>query len=306
MRRRRAAVRKIPSYALYGEAAAPAWRDLLHVEWIHERTPAFRGEIRPHCHDTLLQLIYVSQGSGVVSIESRRSEFVAPCVLVLPSRTVHAFSYDAEADGPVVTAVQRPLESMMRVAAPELLGLFHRPAVIPLPWPAAEDRALWPLLGQLEEEVRSEESDQFAAGMALLLALLVRIARLARPARALRPQKERRAALLEQFRELVNRQFRQHWSLELYAGHLGISAAQLGRLCREELGESALGLINARLMREAQRQLAYSGLDVKQIARDLGFRDTSYFSRFFRKQSGLKPSEFRAAFRRAADGAAAR
>lgn len=296
-------MRKIPSYALYGEAATPAWRDLLHVEWIRERNPAFRGEIRPHCHDTLLQLIYMREGRGVVNVESQRIEFAAPCLLLLPSRTVHAFSFASGSDGPVISAVQRPLESMMRIAAPELLGLFHRPAVLPLPW--AEDSTLWPLFVQLESEVRGEESGQFGAGMALLLALLVRVARLARPARAQRPRKERRAALLERFRELVNRQFRQHWSLELYASHLGISTAQLGRLCREELGESALGLINARLMREAQRQLAYSGLDVKQIARDLGFRDTSYFSRFFRKQAGVKPSEFRAACRRAADGAPA-
>ena len=61
-----------------------------------------------------------------------------------------------------------------------------------------------------------------------------------------------------------------------------------------------MGLINARLMREAQRQLAYSELEIKQIAHDLGFADSSYFSRFFRKQAGMTPGEFRAAFLRRA------
>ncbi|HEY8331262.1 MAG TPA: helix-turn-helix domain-containing protein, partial [Pseudomonas sp.] len=144
-----------------------------------------------------------------------------------------------------------------------------------------------------------------AAGLSLLLALLVQISRLAQPADAPRPGQGRRAILLEQFRELVNRQFRQHWPLELYAERLGISAAQLGRICREELGESAMGLINARLMREAQRQLAYTELEIKQIAHALGFRDTSYFSRYFRKQAGIKPSEFRAAFQSVAAAPAA-
>ncbi|WP_313329399.1 helix-turn-helix domain-containing protein, partial [Stutzerimonas balearica] len=54
--------------------------------------------------------------------------------------------------------------------------------------------------------------------------------------------------------------------------------------------------VNERLAREAQRQLAYTDLDVQQIARDLGFADAAYFSRFFRKQAGVTPSAFRAAF----------
>lgn len=294
-------MKSIPNYALYGQSAPPVWRELLHVEWIRERSLAYRGEIKPHRHDALLQILYVQRGDGEVSIENRRMSFTGPCIILLPCRTVHAFNHGRDTDGPVITAAQSPLESMARVVAPELLGLLQRPAVIPLPWPAGDDEPLAPLLQQLEEEARSEAPGHLAAGLSLLLALLVRISRFAAPARALRPSKGRRTSLLEQFRELVNRQFRQHWSLELYAGKLGISTAQLGRICREELGESALGLINGRLMREAQRQLAYSQLDIKQIALDLGFRDTSYFSRYFRKQAGLKPSEFRAAFRRAAE-----
>lgn len=298
-------MKSIPNYALYGEAAPPVWCDLLHVEWIRERSPHYQGEIRPHRHDALLQIFYVRSGSGEVSIENRRLSFAAPCLILLPCRTVHAFSHDQDTDGPVITAVQQPLESMARIVSVELLGLLQRPALIPLSWPADGAEPLWPLLQQLEAEARSEAPRHVAAGLSLLLALLVQISRLAQPADAPRPGQGRRAILLEQFRELVNRQFRQHWPLELYAERLGISAAQLGRICREELGESAMGLINARLMREAQRLLAYTELEIKQIAHTLGFRDTSYFSRYFRKQAGIKPSEFRAAFQSVAAAPAA-
>ena len=292
--------KRIPNYALYGQSASPLWHDLLHVEWIHERSLLYRGEIEPHRHDALVQILYVRSGSGALSVEHRRLAFAAPCVIVLPCGVVHAFSHSLDTDGLVITAAHRPLESMARIASAELPALLQRPALIPLPWPADGSEPLWPLLQLLEQEAGSEAPGHTAAGLALLVTLLVHIARLAQPGGALpHAGSGRRAALLGQFRELINRHFRQHWSLELYASHLGISAAQLGRICREEVGESAMELVNARLMREAQRQLAYSELEVKQIAHDLGFRDTSYFSRYFRKQAGIQPGAFREAFRTA-------
>ncbi len=126
--------RRIPNYALYGQAALPAWQDLLHLEWISDRGDMHQREIRPHQHDALLQVVYVRNGQGEVSLENSRMAFHAPCLILLPQRTVHAFRYSAETDGPVITAAQRPLESMARILSSDLLAMMQRPVVIPLPW----------------------------------------------------------------------------------------------------------------------------------------------------------------------------
>jgi AraC family transcriptional activator of pobA len=52
-------------------------------------------------------------------------------------------------------------------------------------------------------------------------------------------------------------------------------------------------LIEARLMREARRQLAYTSLPVSTIAYTLGFGDPAYFSRVFGRVEGLSPRAFR-------------
>ncbi|MNY63232.1 HTH-type transcriptional activator Btr [compost metagenome] len=54
-----------------------------------------------------------------------------------------------------------------------------------------------------------------------------------------------------------------------------------------------LGVINARLLLEVKRELAYSSRSIKEIAHELGFSDEGYFSRFFRKHTQQTPSEFR-------------
>ncbi|MFG7341153.1 helix-turn-helix domain-containing protein [Stutzerimonas stutzeri] len=289
--------RRIPNYALYGQAALPAWQDLLHLEWISDRGDMHQREIRPHQHDALLQVVYVRNGQGEVSLENSRMAFHAPCLILLPQRTVHAFRYSAETDGPVITAAQRPLESMARILSSDLLAMMQRPVVIPLPWIADGTEPIWPLIQLIQNEAQGQERDNVAAGHALLIALLVQITRLNQPTLTARPANGRRSALLGQFRELIDQHFKQHWPLALYAEALGITPATLGRACREELGESPTAVINERIVREAQRQLAYTALDIQQIAHDLGYADAAYFSRFFRMQAGLKPSEFRAAFR---------
>ena len=75
---------------------------------------------------------------------------------------------------------------------------------------------------------------------------------------------------------------------------MGLTAGQLSRICREVLGISALDVINARLVHEAQRELVYTASSVKLLASELGFDDDAYFSRFFKRHTGLSPSEFRA------------
>lgn len=57
---------------------------------------------------------------------------------------------------------------------------------------------------------------------------------------------------------------------------------------------SGLDVINARVLHEAQRELVYTHMPIKQLAAELGYGDDAYFSRFFRKHTGLSPSAFRA------------
>ena len=97
---------------------------------------------------------------------------------------------------------------------------------------------------------------------------------------------------------LIDQGFRQRWPVEHYARELGVSAGQLGRICRQAIGQSPLDAINLRVLHEAQRELVYASLSVKQIAAELGFDDEAYFGRFFKKHTGLKPTEFRDKARR--------
>jgi AraC family transcriptional activator of pobA len=283
---------KIPNYDLYGETPQPVWHEALHVESISTRSGAYNWEISAHRHDGLLQILYVQQGAGEVLMDSARVQAQAPCVIVIPAQIVHGFNWAGRVEGLVITSVQPPLESIARTLAPNLMPLLQRPQVIPLPrWSGAEDPLL-PLCQQLREEYFSRERDHQACSIGLLMALLIHILRFAGV------DAEQPVAAIKAFRELVDSDYRQHRPVKVYASDLGVTVATLGRLCQEQLGMTPMAVINTRLVLEAKRELAYSSLSIKEVAHDLGFSDVGYFSRFFRKNSELSPSEFREASRR--------
>lgn len=291
----------IPRYALYGDHHLPSWLGMVHFEWIHERSSLHQFNIDPHFHDGLIQLLYVTSGGGTVMIDGHRWQAHRQTLIVVPARHVHAFNFTRDIDGPVVTAAQHPLESIAEVAAPELLAHIRRPLVMEVSDSARYVDALMPLFESIARETRVQASGEMAAGSALLLAVFVQIARLVTALRADEGEdgaaRSRKSAQVERFRALVDLHFRSHWPVEQYAAELGLTAGHLSRLCRDVLGMSSLDVINARVVHEAERELVYSTLGIKQIAGLLGFADEAYFGRFFRKHSGHTPTAFRVAAR---------
>jgi len=103
--------------------------------------------------------------------------------------------------------------------------------------------------------------------------------------------------LVREFQRLVHLRASRAHGLEEYATAVGASRAHLTRLCKRHLGCTAKEVIESRLEILARRALLYSDRTAAQIAHHSGFRDPSYFTRFFKRRTGLTP----AAFRRARD-----
>jgi AraC family transcriptional activator of pobA len=101
------------------------------------------------------------------------------------------------------------------------------------------------------------------------------------------------SVLVQRFKALIEQNFASHWKVSQYAKALSISPTHLSRLTRAANGMSALRMIEARLMREARRNLAYTNLSISSIAYTLGFSDPAYFSRVFTRDAGISPKAFR-------------
>ncbi|SJZ79941.1 AraC-type DNA-binding protein [Chitinophaga eiseniae] len=98
---------------------------------------------------------------------------------------------------------------------------------------------------------------------------------------------------LQQYHALIDLHYKNQKSVAFYASQLNISPNYLNILCKRHLHIPAMFLIQHRVVLEAKRQLQASGKSIKEIAFDLGFNDLSYFSNFFKSQTGISPRLFR-------------
>ena len=95
------------------------------------------------------------------------------------------------------------------------------------------------------------------------------------------------------FHSLIEKHFKTQKQVLFYAKHLCITPNYLGVICRKQYGMSALELIQERVLLEAKRLLHSSDRSIKEIAFDLGFRNQTYFSYFFKSKTSLTPKEYK-------------
>lgn len=97
----------------------------------------------------------------------------------------------------------------------------------------------------------------------------------------------------KEFRRLVEINFAQWHQVAEYAGHIGCSEKSLSRATMEATGLNAKAFIVSRVSLEARRLLAHTGLSVTSIGENLGFGETTNFVKFFKRETGCTPVNFR-------------
>ena len=100
------------------------------------------------------------------------------------------------------------------------------------------------------------------------------------------------------FKKLVSESYAQPHTIECYADKLHLSAEELNSLCKEYSGTTAKQYLLDIKLTEAKRLLLYSDHNVNEIAFRLGFEDSSYFSRIFKRKTSLTPSDFLKKYRK--------
>ncbi|MDF2232611.1 helix-turn-helix domain-containing protein [Albimonas sp. CAU 1670] len=275
----------IPAYALYGEHRD--FPDVLHCEEIWDRAHRYDWVIAPHRHPALDQVFFITDGGGWVELDGARRPLAPPCAIWAPRRVVHGFRFVEGTRGHVVSIPSAEVAAMA-AEEPELAAFARGARVL------AGSGELRAAVEALHREWRAAAPLRAPLLRALARALVARLARAAADAGRAPGAVEAR---MEAFEALARERMAQDWKVADYARALGYSATHLGRLTRAHAGQSPAAFLTALRMQEARRLLAYTLMDVAEVGYRLGYEDPSYFSRAFRRETGLSPSDFRAPYR---------
>lgn len=276
----------VPVFKLYGETTAWPTPDLIHCESIPERSRLHHWEIKAHRHSDLVQLLYVQSGQAQLQVEGALTEVGGGSLQVVPALCVHGFRFSDDVQGYILSLAQ-PLAEQLAAALDS--SVLRQPACFAI---GSERRYLDALFESIASEYDQQQSGRDVMLQSLISVLLVSLSRRAQ-AQSSNQGPDRGREHVEAFTRLLENHYREHLPIEHYAGALTISTAHLNALCRRLAGQSALQMINQRLLLEAKRCLVYSAMTVNQVSDSLGFSDPAYFSRFFKRMTGLSPKGFR-------------
>lgn len=286
-----------PVYCL-DSFSAKAREHSFYIETLTAHLTAHDFVSRPHRHDFYM-LLYITQGGGDHTIDFVKYRITPRSFFLMTPGQVHSWNLKAGTEGYIIfftPAFYEPGQTDRHLLDFPFFHSLHPGALVQL----KREQAAVPdfVIGEMSREYKAPE----ALDMRLLRSYLdVVLLTLARHYKA---DQTNEASLVTTFKlrkleELINQHYRTLRQPHEYADLMNLSASYLNTLCKQNLGKTLSDLIHERVILEARRFFAFSDLTVNQVADALQFTEASYFIRFFKKETGLTPEQFREQIKRA-------
>lgn len=247
----------------------------------------------PHRH-SFYHILLFTKGRGMHTIDFEQFPVTKGQIYFMIPGQVHSWQFEGETDGYVLNCSEHFLTSFLKNDRytdqfPFLDGIAVN-AVLQLKGKALEEARQ--LMQQIQQEVTGKQPFAMDMVKMKLLQLFIAVSRNEGGQPTLQAQ-QHNAVTLRNFRKLVEQHFATLKLPKDYAGLLYITPNHLNALCKDQLGKQAGEIIRDRILLEAKRLLVNMDMQIASIAYDLNFTDNSYFTKFFKKQTGITPEQFR-------------
>lgn len=269
-----------------------------HAEIIAARFADYL-KVHPNLHSahghSFYHMVLFTEGAGYHTIDFNRFPVAKGQAYFMIPGQVHSWSFEGDIDGYVVNFSEAFFLSFLADSRYlEHFRAFSGVATEQIVALNADDlQAATALLEQIIQEADSAAPFHTDA-MRLQLLLFFILAARAMPAdKSLEDKAQPNVVVLQNFRRLLNQYYTQYKLPKEYAAMLYVTPNYLNALCNDLLGKPAGEVIRERILLEAKRQLVNRSESIAGIGYNLGFKDNSYFTKFFKKYTGLTPEDFR-------------
>lgn len=244
----------------------------------------------PHKHDFYLTVLF-TKGEGKHEVDFESYKISPGMLFMLKPGQMHYWELSNDVEGYVFFHSKEFYDDGFITSSIndfDFFGSFQNPSVIVLDkFPLLTIQSL---MAELVAEYNCLEKLRSQKMRAILNLIYIEISRNYSSGYSI--ESERYLMMVRKFEELIERDFRQNKSVKEYAGQLYVSEKHLNRIVKSCLNKTTSQLINERIVLEAKRMLMNAENSVSQIADELGFSESSYFIRFFKKQTGITPLRF--------------
>lgn len=249
----------------------------------------------PHRHD-FYEVLYLSKGSGYHIIDSNKYVIKPPCIFFLSPGQTHNLELSNDIDGFI----------FLFTAEFYLINQKNKNRLLEFPFFFSVEQENPPLyiihaddnvfirnlfkrgcdeiernIGPSEEVIRS------------LLDLILLTCNQLYPDEYIRIQKGKGHILVKNFLRLIEENYLNNLRVNDYAEKLAITSNHLTQMVKQVTGKTSIEFIREKTLVEIKRLLLHTNHTVSEIAVLLHFPDQSYFTKFFKKQTGITPLQYR-------------
>lgn len=262
------------------------------LEEIHSEAPYKSPLFRANYYS----IVMISSGQGRYIVNSQFYE-MKPCTIYFSNPGhVKGFEVYEQANGFVITFAESFLKQYVHEKIfnefPFLIA-----EIVPPQYPELSIFQNFHDLGtQLLQEYNSTSTYKFKIVGSLMVVLLLKIKE-----RFWNDESNSSSSIVLTFKRNLEAHFRDLavgktstlYQVQDYADAQHLHPSYLTTVIKSKTGKSVNTWISEKIVAEAQAILSRSGASVQEIAYQLGFKEAGHFSRFFKKHTGITPSEFR-------------
>ena len=286
-------VTQLPVYSLQNFSTPETKSRLFQVE-IFDANRHFEVHY-PHRHD-FFEVLFIRNGSGLHVIDDNKYEIKPPCIFFMSPGQAHKFEFSHDIEGFIFifTAEFYLLHQQNQNRLLEYPFFFtiqqNNP---PLQLSKNEDIQFLEIL--FNKAIKSIEKRDVLLDELLrsLLHLILSYCSTLYVVDEKILTQTRGHIIVKRFYQLVEENYQNNFSVNEYAQMLNITSNHLTQVLKQFTGRTTNDILQSKQLLEIKRLLLHTNLGVSEIAHQLNFADQSYFTKFFKKTTGMTPMKFR-------------
>jgi len=281
----------IPVYSLHNFSVSGKESQLFQVE-VFDANRHFSVKY-PHRHD-FYEVLYLSKGSGFHVIDGNKYDIQPPCIFFMSPGQAHKIEFSNDIEGFI----------FIFTAEFYLLNSSNQNRLIEFPFFFTIQQDNPPLLLQKKDDISFLESlfkkgideiQKETYSIELLRSVLDLILTTSGSLYKTDENKLKGKGhiLVKKFFQLVEENYQANLSVAQYADAMALTPNHLTQTVSQLTGKTSSQIIKSKQILEIKRLLVHTNLSVTEIAHRLNFADQSYFARFFKREVGISPLQYR-------------
>jgi AraC-like DNA-binding protein len=281
----------VPAIPLYSIFREPGERTrLVTVDYNDELLPQKKIWLSPHRKDYYL-LMFIKTGSGRHWVDMVPYEFKSETLFFSTPEQVHAKD-DVRTTGIAICITNDYFQLKQNADLLLLPFMQNMNFSNELILEKDDKNSISELMQHIVTEYEHMEDLQDEMLYAYIRILFIYLARIYNKQHK-NADPLQRHELYRRFQAGIENNYKSISEVKTYATMLNISVSHLNAFIKEQSGKTVMMHVHDRQILEAKRLLYNTSMSVKQIAFNLGFKDTSYFNRFFKRITSVTPLDYR-------------